>query len=192
MIKSKEDYLYYRECDKIALQRTRNKPRYDDYIWKYEIYLRKVEYIINCKKGFVVKLYIKLLNLRKNKLAVMLGYDIPVNSVGPGLALPHRGQVIINPACKIGENFRTHVGVNIGTKAGEFGKAPQIGNNVYIGPGAKIFGPIKIGNNVAIGANSVVTKDVPDNVTVVGVPAKIISKKGSNGFLIKATEIVER
>ncbi|GAA3319001.1 hypothetical protein GCM10020331_024100 [Ectobacillus funiculus] len=56
------------------------------------------------------------------------------------------------------------------------GAVPKIGNNVYIGPGAKIFGGITIGNNVSIGANSVVTKDVPDNVTVVGIPAKIIAE----------------
>ena len=54
--------------------------------------------------------------------------------------------------------------------------APIIGDNVFIGAGAKILGPIKIGNGAVIGANAVVTKNVPDNCTVVGVPAKIIKK----------------
>ena len=54
-------------------------------------------------------------------------------------------------------------------------KVPHIGDNVFIGAGAKILGDIKIGNNVKIGANAVVTKDVPDNCTVVGNPAVIIN-----------------
>lgn len=54
---------------------------------------------------------------------------------------------------------------------------PIIGNNVYIATGAKILGPIKIGSNVIIGANAVVINDVPNNVTVAGIPAKIIKSK---------------
>ena len=64
---------------------------------------------------------------------------------------------------------------------GENGKAPTIGDNCFIGPGAKLFGDIKIGDNVAIGANAVVNKDFGDNVTIAGVPAKVVSKKGTNG-----------
>jgi serine O-acetyltransferase len=60
---------------------------------------------------------------------------------------------------------------------------PTIGNEVYIGPGAKIFGNIKIGNNVAIGANSVVTRDIPDNAVVVGIPGNVISYNGSDGYI---------
>lgn len=56
--------------------------------------------------------------------------------------------------------------------------APEIGDNVYIGAGAKVFGSITIGNNVFIGANSVVVNDVPDNCTVVGAPAKIVKMNG--------------
>ena len=67
------------------------------------------------------------------KISVKLGYSIPVNVFGPGLSLPHRGNIIINPQTHIGENCRIHVGVNIGA---HHDKAPRIGNNVYIGPGA--------------------------------------------------------
>ena len=59
----------------------------------------------------------------------------------------------------------------------------SIGDNVYIGPGVKIFGNIRIGNNAAIGANGVVNKDVPDNGVVVGVPGKVVSLKGSSGYI---------
>ena len=57
------------------------------------------------------------------------------------------------------------------------GGAPVIGDNVYIGPGAKIFGDITIGNNVSIGANAVVNRSFPDNVIIAGVPAKVIKNK---------------
>lgn len=63
--------------------------------------------------------------------------------------------------------------------------APRLGDNVYIGPGAKIFGPIEIGDNVAIGANAVVNKSFPDSVTIAGVPAKIISYHDSSIYIKK-------
>jgi serine O-acetyltransferase len=66
---------------------------------------------------------------------------------------------------------------------GERRGSPVIGDNVFIGAGAKIFGMIKVGNNAAIGANCVVTKDVPENGVVVGVPGRIISMNGSRGYI---------
>ena len=79
--------------------------------------------------------------------------------------------------------------MNIGTKAGFGDLAPTIGDNCYIGPGAKLFGDIVVGNNVAIGANAVVNKSFRENdITVAGVPAKVISHKGSKGLLITAGE----
>ncbi|WP_202807026.1 serine O-acetyltransferase [Planktothrix agardhii] len=67
---------------------------------------------------------------------------------------------------------------------GEKSGCPVIGDQVFIGPGAKIFGKIRIGNDVAIGANAVVTKDLPDNAVAMGIPAKIISYEGSQDFVI--------
>ena len=68
--------------------------------------------------------------------------------------------------------------------------AKSIGNNVYIGPGAKIIGKIDIGDGVVIGANAVVNKDVPSGVTVGGIPAKVISNNNSDNHLIKATNLI--
>lgn len=65
------------------------------------------------------------------------------------------------------------------TSIGDYDGAPHIGNNVYIAPGAKIFGNISIGNNVAIGANAVVNKSFGDNVTLGDIPATVISDKSS-------------
>ena len=58
-------------------------------------------------------------------------------------------------------------------------EAPEIGDNCFIGPGAKIFGKIKIGDNVAIGANAVVNKSFGNNVTIAGVPAKVVNNIGT-------------
>jgi serine O-acetyltransferase len=113
------------------------------------------------------------------RLGYKLGLSIPLNVCGKGLSIAHTGSVIINPYAKIGDYCRIHSDVNIGTAAGFLSKAPIIGHCVYIGPGAKIFGDITIGDNVAIGANAVVNKNVPSSVTVAGIPAKVISNKGS-------------
>ena len=86
----------------------------------------------------------------------------------------HYGTLVVNKKAYIGANYRIHVGVNIG---GTDEGVPMIGDNAYIGPGAKIFGNIIIGNNVSIGANAVVNKSFPDNVIIAGVPAKIIKYK---------------
>ena len=78
--------------------------------------------------------------------------------------------------------------MNIGANGGS--SATCIANNVYIVPGVKIIGDIKIGNNVVIGANAVVTNDVPDNVTIAGVPARIIKHEDSSKHIINATKEV--
>ena len=111
-----------------------------------------------------------------------MGFTIPKNVFGPGLSIAHYGTIIVNPRAKVGKNCRIHASTNIGEIDGE---APIIGNNVYIGPGAKLYGAITIGNNVAIGANAVVNKSVPNHVTVGGVPAKIISEKSSKAMIIE-------
>lgn len=109
----------------------------------------------------------------------MCGFSIPPNVFGKGLSIAHRGTIIVNSHSKIGDNCRLHACVNIGTKPGVPDAAPTIGDNVYIAPGVKIYGSIHIGNGVVIGANAVVNKDfLEDNVTIAGIPAKIISYKG--------------
>ena len=86
----------------------------------------------------------------------------------------------------IGSNCNLSHGVTIGvTRRGDKMGVPIIGDNVYIGPGAKIIGRVNIGNNAAIGANCVVTKDVPDFGVVVGIPGKVISYEGSQGYINK-------
>ncbi|GHE89383.1 serine O-acetyltransferase [Thalassotalea profundi] len=90
-----------------------------------------------------------------------------------GFVIMHPVGVVINSKVRGGQNIIVESGVVIGD---EKGQAPVLGDNIFIGAGAKIIGGIKVGSNVKIGANAVVVKDIPDNVTVVGIPAKIISK----------------
>ena len=95
----------------------------------------------------------------------------PDSDIGPGLTL-HYGGIYIK--AKIGKDCFVSQQVTIGhIGGGKGGGVPTIGNNVYIGAGAKIMGDIKIGDNVRIGANAVVIKDVPTNSIAVGVPAHV-------------------
>lgn len=138
----------------------------------FVMHLRNLEYISNCRKDTIGKVYLQFLKLTFRFRSIFLGFTIPPNTCGPGLTINHWGTIVISPLSKIGQNARINVCVNIGLKDG---LAPTLGDNVYIGPGAKIFGGVKIGNNVKIGANAVVNKDFPDNVTVVGAPARIVN-----------------
>jgi serine O-acetyltransferase len=106
-----------------------------------------------------------------------LGVSLPPGvAVGSGLHIGHTGLIVINYGVKIGKNFTMTHGVTIGTLGiGKLG-APEIGNDVFVGAGAKILGKIKVGDRARIGANAVVVKDVPDNATAVGVPARVIRK----------------
>ena len=110
------------------------------------------------------------------RISYKTGIQIPPNTCGPGLQIWHYGYIIINGATQIGKNLTIYPSVEIGHKVVN-GGCPIIGDNVFIGAGAKIFGNIKIGNNVTIAANSVVLNDIPDNAVVGGVPAKIIKLK---------------
>jgi len=88
--------------------------------------------------------------------------------IGPGCYIGHFGGIIIGGNVRIGRNVNLSQGVTIGVAGqGEKRGSPWIGDNVYIAPGAKIFGKIRVGDNVKIGANAVVHKDVPDNAVAV-------------------------
>lgn len=114
-----------------------------------------------------------------------LGISIPYRTqIGSGFCIGHFGGIIINVETMIGKNCSISHGVTLGqADRGKNKGCPQLGENVYVGPGARIFGAVKIGNNVAIGANCVVTKDIPDNSVVVGIPGRVISQEGSIGYV---------
>jgi serine O-acetyltransferase len=102
----------------------------------------------------------------------------PGAKIGTSFFIDHGMGVVIGETSEIGDNVTIYHGVTLGGTSFTRGKRhPTIENNVTIGAGAKILGPLNIGNNSKIGANSVVIKDVPPNTTVVGIPGKIVTKE---------------
>jgi serine O-acetyltransferase len=111
---------------------------------------------------------------------ILTGIDLPCEvEVGRNFVIDHFGGIVISGYAKFGDNCRIRNGVVVGLRRVEERSAPTIGNDVDIGSGAKILGPIRVGNNVLIGANAVVICDVPDNSIAVGVPAVIKSRPAS-------------
>lgn len=173
MITDKESLNEYLEADRNALKiKLRKPPMFGLDVWKYEIALRHVEYYQNITRGGVLhKLKLRYWRYRFYKLSVLLGFHISPNVCGKGLAISHSGCVVINGKAKIGENCTIQQCVNIGRNH-EQDDVPVIGNNVYIGPGAKLFGRIEIADGCAIGAGAVVTKSfTTPNMNIVGNPA---------------------
>ena len=102
----------------------------------------------------------------------------PGAKIGRGLFIDHGMGIVIGETAEIGENVTIYHGVTLGGTGTMKGKRhPTIGDNVLIGAGAKVLGPVNVGNGAKIGANSVVLQDIPMNATAVGIPAKISMKK---------------
>ena len=132
------------------------------------------------------RILLPFLTIFKKMVEIMTGIDIPFTAIiGKGLYIGHFGCIILSPNTVMGEFCNISHENTIG-QAGRNGvqSTPVIGNRVYIAPGAKLFGGIKIGDHVAIGSNAVVTKDLPENAVAVGVPARVINYKGSVDFII--------
>lgn len=182
MIQSRNDLKHYMSED---FKRFGKKPSLKDfllrnevwYIYKYQRHLRRLEYFNNTGKNKILFLYHFI---KYKRLGFKLRFTIYPNTVGPGLRIYHTGDFIhIKQKCLIGTNCTLLPGVVIGNKNLEDDHTSvRIGNNCYFGLGSKVFGEVNIGNNVVIGANSVVVKDIPDNCVVSGIPAKIIKRNG--------------
>ena len=148
-----------------------------DYIWNFQRLLRQLEYLKNVKsRGLINKILYLYLRLKFKKLSLRLGFSIPENVFGPGLAIVHYGTIVVNKNTRVGANCRIHADTNIGASGGT-DKAPRIGDNVYFAPGVKVFGDIQIPSNTALGANAVVNRSFNEEGTLIGgVPAKVIGK----------------
>lgn len=110
----------------------------------------------------------------------------PGAKIGKGLVIDHGMGVVIGETAEVGDNVLIYHGVTLGGTGKDKGKRhPTVGNNVVIGSGAKVLGPIKIGDNAKIGANAVVLKEVPEGATAVGIPAKIIVRSKAKIIEIK-------
>jgi serine O-acetyltransferase len=193
MIKSKEDYKFYLAADQLALALKYKRPKmFQDYTWRFERLLRKVEYLENCGTNSFDKIACFQARFSLLRLGQKLGILIFRNTFGPGLSIAHSGPILVHPKAMIGENCRIDRCVSIGSIHYPAG-APMIGNNVYIAPGVVIDGPIEIADGIAIGANSYVNKSFTEpNISIAGCPAKKISDKGSRDFWYPATDILRK
>ena len=116
---------------------------------------------------------------------IATGVDFPCTAnIGPGVHLPHCGNIVVHADAIIGDDCCISQGVTIGVSGrGQRRGVPTLGNRVYVGVNAVVVGPIVIGDGVVIGANSLVNRDVPPNCTVLGVPSTVVSQQGSEGYL---------
>ena len=152
-------------------------------IWATAVYrLRRwAEY--ECRIYILKKMLIFIYPLMNLLMQILTGIYITKESkIGPGLYIGHYGNILVEGSLGKMCNISHEVTVGFAGRGERLG-APEIGDFVYIAPGAKVLGKIKIGNHVAIGANAVVTKSLEDSAVAVGVPAKVISHQGSHGII---------
>ena len=134
--------------------------------WRYTI-----------KSALIRKPFSLLYKVLYKFIQVITGIELPCEvAVGKNFRIDHFGGIIISGFASFGDNCVIRDGVTVGLRRVDDPVAPQIGNNVDIGTGAKVLGGITIGDNVVIGANAVVLEDVPSNSIAVGVPARIKSR----------------
>lgn len=140
--------------------------------FKAQLYHKITSFFYKRKYYFIARL---ISERAKRKTGVEIH---PGATIGKNFFIDHGTGVVIGETTIIGNNVTIFHGVTLGGTGKEKGKRhPTIGNNVFIGSGAKILGNINIGDNVKIGANAVILKDIESNTTVVGIPGKIVKRK---------------
>ena len=168
-----------------------------DTIFREDPAARSVIEIVFCYPGFHAillhrlahKLYGWRVPLAPRMISLMgrflTGIEIhPGATIGRRFFIDHGMGVVIGETTEIGDDVLLYQGVTLGGTGNEKGKRhPTLGNRVVVGTGAKVLGNIRIGDNVKIGAGSVVVHPVPDNSTVVGIPGRVVRTRGENGVL---------
>ena len=194
MIESRKDLKYFISADRarqpikhpflsaISYSESYLLRHYLSVLRHYEYYLNKSRLVLKC--GHLARiahcglfLMRAFYFIRWRRLCLKTGIQVYPNTCGPGLAITHHSYVHIDNLTTIGKNCSILPMVLFGKNKG--GRI-EVGDNVHFGCGVTVLAPCKIGNNVFIGAGAVVTKDIPDNCTVGGVPARIISRIENN------------
>ncbi len=152
--------------------------------FRYTVWMRLCSYLMTRK--FLLPLYV-LSIIRLKHLSYKSGIQISwKTSIGKGFYIGHFGTVVISPNAVIGNNVNISQGCCIGAaNRGARKGTAKIGDCVYLAPGCKVIGKVVIGNNVCVGANAVVTHDIPSEACVGGVPAKILSMDGIDAYVDK-------
>jgi serine O-acetyltransferase len=151
--------------------------------YRYNFWLRTCRY---AKTTVLLKVFLfPVAKLMHRRLTYKLGISIPeCTDIGSGLYICHFGGIVINGSAVLGKNCNISQGVTLGqANRGRNKGYPKLGDGVYLGPGAKVVGAVTIGNNVAIGANCVVTTNIADNSVVIGVPGRVISRDGAAAYV---------
>ncbi len=178
MIKTKSDlkeFIRTEEARYFTPPGAKRRRRGNCLQWKWQKNYRKLEYHLN-NKGFFHKLASKFYKLLSRRYALKLGFEIPPNVFDKGLKIIHSGAVVINGGSRVGENCTIIGSTCLGGKNGSGG--PTIGNDCELGMFCCVIGDIRIGNSVKIGAGAVVVKEcLEDDVSLAGVPAKIVKRK---------------
>jgi len=124
------------------------------------------------------KLFSLVYRILYKLVQIVTGIELPCEvPIGKNFVIEHAGGIVVSGFASFGDNCRIRNGVVVGLSRVDQPCAPQIGNDVDIGAGAKLLGNIRIGHHVRVGANAVVLQDVPDNCLAVGVPAVIKHRK---------------
>ena len=142
-----------------------------NYIMNFLVEMRKASYYRH-QKGFLNKLLFAIHYAKYRKLGLKLGFTIGYDTLGYGVVIPHYGTIVVGHTNRIGNYAVLHTSTCISDN----GKV--IGDGLYLSTGAKITSKVKLGNNISIGANSLVNKDCEqDNVLLGGMPAKVIRQE---------------
>ena len=182
MIKTRKDLKRFNQADSLTMTGSNMFIKWitcsDDYLPCLLVRcLRKYEFYLNQKRNIfnIIPYVWYWWNFRR--LRVKTGIMLFPNTIDAGLNIMHPGFRRIDIFTRIGKNCTILPNVLIGKKKPGINAEVLIGDNCYISTGVTILGPVKIGDNVTIGAGAVVTKDVPSNCIIAGVPANIIKYK---------------
>ena len=154
-------------------------------LWASTVYRINRHCLLNLRLSGLRQLA-RILGLLAHKaMEIVTGVSLPPElTAGEGLYIGHYGAIIVSPDARLGRHCNLSQGVTIGVGGrGAQRGAPVLGNRVYVGAGAILFGKIEIGEDAAIGAGAVVTRSVPARAVVVGNPARVISHEGSFEFV---------
>lgn len=180
-----ETYSQLRHCMKV--ERPLYPNRLYDYLtssqrvhnWRFIRALRWTEYLRNRGKRNILFMPLYIFSCRlKNRIGSRIGLEIDINTFGEGLVVHHNGSIVVSADATVGRNCQLHGDNCIGNLgSGKRPGSPVIGDNVDIGVGAKIIGPIELADGIRVGANAVVvTSFLEPGITIAGVPAKRVGR----------------